>query len=428
MVKTQLVAATVVQKVLSGNNLTGVLQELWQSESSLTPQQRGAIQDLSYGVLRFYGQLEAVLGLLLNKPVRDRQLHHLLLIGLYQLLYSKTRPFVVVDHAVNASRSLTSGKGMQGLVNAVLRNFLRRRDALLEQAAQRETGCYSYPQWWVDKLRLQYPQQFRAILESGNQHPSMTLRVNQRKIAVEDYRALLVQHDMQAEWLSGMAIKLDKPVIVQKLPGFHEGLVSIQDLGAQYAAPLLDIHDGMRVLDACAAPGGKTAHLLELANIALTVVDNDVQRLARVRENLGRLNLSVEQLLCGDAGQPGNWWNGQGYDRILADVPCSASGVVRRHPDIKWLRRESDIAKLVAQQREMLDALWKILNRNGKLLYVTCSIFAEENMAQIEKFIHQQSDARLLPLSGLPNEILSDGQLLLDERHDGFFYALLQKV
>ncbi len=428
MVKTQLAAATVVQKVLGGSNLTGVLQDLWQSESSLTPQQRGAIQDLSYGVLRFYGQLEAILGLLLSKPVRDRQLHHLLLIGLYQLLYSKTRPFVVVDHAVNASRSLTSGKGMQGLVNAILRNFLRQRDALLEQAAHQETGCYSYPQWWIDKLRLQFPQRFQAILDAGNQHPPMTLRVNQRKIAVQDYRDLLVQHDMPAEWLGGAALRLDKPVLVQKLPGFHEGLVSVQDLGAQFAVPLLDVHDGMRVLDACAAPGGKTAHLLELGDIALTALDNDAQRLTRVRHNLDRLKLSVAQLLCGDAGQPDSWWDGQKYDRILADVPCSASGVVRRHPDIKWLRRESDMAKLVAQQRGILAALWKTLNRNGKLLYVTCSIFAEENLAQIEGFVQQQPDARLLTPSDLPAETLPDGQLLPDEKHDGFFYALLQKV
>ncbi len=428
MVKTQLAAATVVQKVLSGNNLTGVLQALWQSESSLTPQQRGAIQDLSYGVLRFYGQLEAILGLLLSKPVRDTQLHHLLLIGLYQLLYSKTRPFVVVDHAVNASRSLTSGKGMQGLVNAVLRNFLRQRDALLEQAAHQETGYYSYPQWWIDKLRLQFPQQFQAILNAGNQHPPMILRVNQRKIAVQDYRDLLVQQDMRVEWLGAAALRLDKPVVVQKLPGFQDGLVSVQDLGAQFAAPLLDVQDGMRVLDACAAPGGKTAHLLELGDIALTALDNDAQRLARVQQNLDRLKLSVTQLLCGDAGRPDSWWDGQKYDRILADVPCSASGVVRRHPDIKWLRRESDMTKLAIQQRGILDALWKTLNRDGKLLYVTCSIFAEENLALIEGFIQQQPDARLLTPTILPTETLPDGQLLPDERHDGFFYALLQKV
>ena len=424
MIKTQLVAASAISKVLAGASLTGVLQEVWRTEPTLSKQQRGAIQDLSYGVLRFYGQLEAILGLLLKKSLRDKSLHHLLLVSLYQLQYSKTLPHTVVDQAVAASRSLVHGKGMQGLVNAVLRNFIRQRDSLLKKAAENEVGRYSHPQWWIDKLRWQYPQNFQAILEADNKRPPMTLRVNQRKISVESYCKLLTEKAMHAEFLGSGALQLKQPVMVENLPGFAEGLVTVQDAGAQLAAMFLDVHDGMRVLDACAAPGGKSTHLLELADVSLAILDNDSARLAQVQQNLARLNVTAERLLCGDASNPDAWWDGQPYDRILADVPCSASGVVCRHPDIKWLRRESDLVKFAAIQQAILDALWKILNKNGKLLYVTCSIFAEENTMQIEKFLKHHPDACPLPLSGAA---MVDGQLLPDIQHDGFFYTLLHK-
>jgi len=425
MIKTQLVAASAISKVLAGASLTGVLQEVWHADPTLSKQQRGAIQDLSYGVLRFYGQLEAILGSLLKKSLRDKSLHHLLLVSLYQLQYSKALPHTVVDQAVSASRSLVHGKGMQGLVNAVLRNFIRQRDSLLKKAAENEVGRYSHPQWWIDKLRWQYPQNFQAILEAGNKRPPMTLRVNQRKISVESYRKLLAEKAMHAELLGSGALQLNQPVMVENLPGFAEGLVTVQDAGAQLAATFLDVHDGMRVLDACAAPGGKSTHLLELAEVSLTLLDNDSARLSRVQQNLERLNVTAERLLCGDASNPDAWWDGRPFDRILADVPCSASGVVCRHPDIKWLRRESDLAKLAANQQAILNALWKILSKDGKLLYVTCSIFAEENTMQIEKFLKHHPDACPLPLSGAA---VVDGQLLPDIQHDGFFYTLLHKI
>lgn len=425
MIKTQLAAVSAISKVLAGASLTAVLQEVWRSDPTLSKQQKGAIQDLSYGVLRFYGQLDAILGFLLKKPLRDKQLHHLLLVSLYQLQYSKAQSHTVVDQAVSASRSLVHGKGMQGLVNGVLRSFLRQRESVLKQAAEREVGCYSYPQWWIDKLRLQYPQNFRAILEAGNKHPPMTLRVNQRKISVEDYRNLLTERAMHAELLSSGALQLNQPVMVENLPGFSAGLVTVQDAGAQLAAPFMDVHDGMRVLDACAAPGGKSTHLLELAHVSLTVVDNHAARLVQVQQNLERLHMTAERLVCGDAANTAAWWDGQPFDRILADVPCSASGVVRRHPDIKWLRCERDLVKFATTQQAILNALWKILSKNGKLLYVTCSIFAEENAMQIEKFLKHHSDALPLPLSGTT---VVDGQLLPDTQHDGFFYTLLQKI
>lgn len=424
MIKTQLAAASIVGKVLAGASLTEVLVNLWRADPALSKQQKGAIQDFSYGVLRFYGQLEAILNALLTKPLHDKCLTRLLLVSLYQLLYSKTQPHVIVDQAVSASRLLAGGKGMQGLVNAVLRNFIRQRESLVEQAAAGDTGRYSHPQWWIGKLRRQYPHNFQTILEASNQRPPMTLRVNQRKIPLRDYRKLLAENAIQARWLGSNTLQLEQPLAVELLPGFTKGWVSVQDAGAQRAAPLLDVRDGMRVLDACAAPGGKSMHLLESASVSLTILDNDASRLEQVRQNLERLQLTAEHLVCGDAAKTSDWWDGRCYDRILADVPCSASGVVRRHPDIKWLRRESDLIKFAKTQRSILNALWKILNKDGKLLYVTCSIFAEENINQIEKFLKSHPDARLLPLGG---EIPVDGQLLPNTQHDGFFYALLQK-
>lgn len=432
MIKTQLFAASTVAKVLSGTSLTAALQETWRTHPDLLGQQRGAIQDLSYGVLRFYGKFNALLGFLLNKPLKDNNLHCLLLVGLYQLEYSKSAPHAIVNSAVSASRGLGCSKGKQDagkLVNAVLRNFIRKRTALLERVAENEVGRYSHPQWWIDKLRMQHPQNYDAILEAGNTRPPMTLRVNRRKIRVEEYQILLSQAGMKAQRSNNTmladALELAQPVPVEKLPGFADGWVSVQDEGAQMAAPLLDVHDGMRVLDACAAPGGKSAHLLELAEIELTAIDNDITRVARIKQNFTRLGLEADRVIHGDASQPETWWDGKLFDRVLADVPCSASGVTRRHPDIKWLRRESDLSQFAVKQREILEVLWQILARGGKLLYVTCSVFAEENKLQVENFLCRHADARLLPLSRADT---IDGQLLPNPHHDGFFYALFHKA
>ncbi|MEO8992726.1 MAG: 16S rRNA (cytosine(967)-C(5))-methyltransferase RsmB [Nitrosospira sp.] len=428
MIKTQRLAAAVVAKVLAGSSLTAVLQGVWHNHADLSAQQRGAIQDLSYGVLRFYGQLDALLGLLLKKSLKDQDLYCLLLVGLYQLEYSKTVPYAVVDNAVSVSRTLSGGKsvrGAQGLVNAVLRNFIRNRSALLERVAEGEVGRYSHPQWWIDKLRAQYPQDYKTVLENSNKRPPMTLRVNRRRVEMAEYQNLLSQSGMDA-WPAGNdALELRQPVAVDRLPGFAKGLISVQDAGAQMAGQLLDVHDRMRVLDACAAPGGKSAHLLELADIELTAVDNDIARLTHITQNFTRLDLKANHIIHGDASQPAEWWDGKLFDRILADVPCSASGVTRRHPDIKWLRRESDLFQFVAKQREILDALWRILARDGKLLYATCSIFIEENELQVKSFLRHHADARLVPIS---RGGVIDGQLLPDFHHDGFFYALLHKA
>jgi 16S rRNA (cytosine967-C5)-methyltransferase len=362
--------------------------------------------------------------MLLKKQPADGEVETLLLVALYQLEWTRAAHHAVVDFAVRSCTALgrTSAKG---LVNAVLRNFLRNREALLARARSTEAGRFSYPQWWIDEVARAWPAQYAAVLEMGNARPPMTLRVNRRIISTERYLTTLQEAGLPARQIGPCALLLDRPVGVESLPGFGEGLVSVQDLAAQYAAPLLELGDGMRVLDACAAPGGKTAHLLELADIRLIALDRDVQRLQRVRENLARLRLSSATLAEADAGELSAWWDGQAFDRILLDAPCSASGVVRRHPDMKWLRRHDDLPRLAREQARLLDTLWHTLAAGGKLLYVTCSVFPAENRAQIAAFLGTHSDADAVPLIPFPHTM---GQLLPDSRHDGFFYALLHKL
>ena len=411
----------VISQVLGGRNLNQVLKEVLHSTPQFSAQQRGALQDLSYGTLRYYGQLTKILDALLNKPIQDIQIRYLLLVALYQLQYSKAAHHAIVDFAVNAVRKFSPSAS--GLVNAVLRNYLRKKSELLAEVIMTEEGRLSYPQWWINEIKSQYGKDAEAILLAGNQHPPMTLRINRKKILPSEYLKILEQHAINASLIEPEAVLLEHPLPVDKLPGFLDGLVSVQDAGAQYAAGLLDIQDGMYVLDACAAPGGKSAHLLETAQIDLIALDKDELRLKRVEENMQRLQLNAS-LVTGDAAHPAQWWSGKLFQRILADVPCSATGVVRRHPDIKWLRRISDIEEFAKQQQQILNALWPLLEIGGKLLYVTCSIFERENIQVISKFLSQQTNAKQLPLE-IPG--MTRGQLLPNTQHDGFYYALLQK-
>lgn len=436
MLEIQRLASATVAAVAGGRNLNVVLAAVWPRHPQLTAQQRATVTDLCYGTLRFGLQLEAVLKLLLTKPVHDDALRWLLLVALYQLEYTRAAPYAIVDHAVRCAATLGKPQAA-GLINAVLRNFLRQRESLLAKAALADSGRYAYPVWWIDKLRGQYPQRFAEALVAGNMHPPLTLRVNRRRISREAYLARLAQDGIAASPVGADGVTLARPVAVERIPGFADGLVSVQDAAAQQAAPLLDAQDGMRVLDACAAPGGKTTHLLEIADVAMTALDRDATRLERVRQNLERLGGDA-QLLAADANDVDSWWDGKLFDRILMDAPCSASGVVRRHPDIKWLRRASDIPQFAAEQKTMLDALWRLLASGGKLLYTTCSIFQEENALQAADFLTRHADAKLLPLcgvnalEGIPDGQLlpdiKDGQLLPNSEHDGFFYALLQKI
>ena len=424
MIEIQRQATRAIIEVLEGRSLSRVLPALWKRNPALAGSDRAAIQDLSFGTCRWLGTLRAVLELLLKKQPADREVETLLLVAIYQLEWTRAAHHAVVDFAVRTCTAL--GKtSARGLVNAVLRNFLRNREALLARARGTEAGRYSYPRWWIDELARAWPQELAAILEAGNAHPPMTLRVNRRLVSTERYLATLQEANLSAQQIGPFALLLDRPVAVESLPGFARGLVSVQDLAAQHAAPLLDLRDGMRVLDACAAPGGKTAHLLELADIRLTALDRDVQRLQRVWENLARLRLSAAMLAHSDAAELSAWWDGQAFDRILLDAPCSASGVVRRHPDMKWLRRDDDLPRLAREQARLLDTLWHTLAAGGKLLYVTCSVFPAENQAQIAAFLRAHRDADVVPLTPFPHTM---GQLLPDSRHDGFFYALLHKL
>jgi 16S rRNA (cytosine967-C5)-methyltransferase len=429
----QQIAAQAVNQVLSGRNLTLALPAVLATFPNATPQQRGAAQDLSYGTLRFYGEIDAYLSRLLEKPLTDDRINALLLVAIYQLLHDKADSFTVVNqavHAVSQFKKPVPKSWAKGLVNAILRNFLRQKDSLSAAIKVGEVASYSYPQWWINKLKAQYPKHWQSMLAVGNQHPPMTLRVNSQKTSVQDQLQLLAAQEIEATHLGAQAIMLTKPMPVEKIPGFAEGAVSVQDYGAQLAANLLDAQPNMRVLDACCAPGGKTGHILELADVIMTALDSDEQRLQRVQSNLDRLKLRAN-LLTGDAATS-TWWDDQLFDRILADVPCTASGIVRRHVDIKWLRREADIASFVTQQAQILPCLWQMLAKGGKLLYVTCSVFNEENQGQVEAFLQNNADAIQIPFA-LPQSHQQaglthlSGQLIPSPANDGFFYALLQK-
>lgn len=416
----QRLAAEAVRRVLSGRSLTPTLDELVARHDALSAGERGATWDLSHGTLRFLGTLEAILASLLRKPITEPGLHALLCVALYQLEFTRAAPYAVVSQAVDACVA-AGWPWAKGMVNAVLRRFQRERDALLATARSTPRGRWSHPPWWIERLYEQRPDAAESILAAGNTRPTMGLRVNRRRACVDDLIARLAAEGIDALAAGDVAIMLERIVPVARLPGFAEGHVSVQDPGAQRAAPFLDLRTGQHVLDACAAPGGKAAHILETADVDLLAIDNDAARLDRIRHNLDRLGLSAT-VACADVARLGDWWNGRHFDRILADVPCTASGVVRRHPDIKWLRRETDIAALTSQARTILDALWRVLAPGGKLLFVTCSVFQEENRAQIDDFVRCHADARMLALPGIDSV---DLQLMPDASHDGFYYALL---
>ncbi|SFN30890.1 16S rRNA (cytosine967-C5)-methyltransferase [Formivibrio citricus] len=423
MFMTQKLANLGVNQVLAGKNLNDALDLIWRNNPNLSPQQRGAIQDISYGTLRHLGLLNQVLEQLLRAPLHEPELRTLLQVALFQLQFSRAAPYAIVDHAVKVSLHTGTGKA-KGLVNGVLRNFLRNKEELIQAAQRTRNGRYSHPEWWIDAMQKAWPSQWESILTCNNQRPPMALRINRRKIGVTDYRALLSEEGIAATPRDENTLLLDHPVAVERLPRFFDGWASVQDPGAQLAARLLDLCDGQRVLDACAAPGGKTGHILELANVDLTALDADSERLSRVRQNLDRLGFDA-RLIVGDAAQPADWWDGRPFDRILADVPCSASGVVRRHPDIKWLRRPADFANFARQQARIMDALWPLLAKGGKLLYATCSVFPAENAEQAAAFAARHPDAERL---GLPESAPANGQLLPTQEHDGFYYALFRKV
>jgi 16S rRNA (cytosine967-C5)-methyltransferase len=412
--------ARLVADVVAGGTLTEALSALWSARPATPPGVRGAILDLAYGSLRDYGRQDFILGKLLQKPLPE-PVQSLLRVALHRLDSRADTAHTIVDQAVTAAATLLGGK-FKGVVNGVLRNALRQSADLNRAADADMVAEFRHPPWWIRRLRSQYPDHWRAILAAGNTHPPMALRINRRRASAREVLAAFAAAELPVRELNNGALLLDRPVPVARVPGFAEGLVSVQDAGAQYAARYLDLVDGQRVLDACAAPGGKTSHILETADVALTALDTDAFRARRVSENLERLGLTAE-VKTADCRVLSRWWDGRPFDRILADVPCSASGVVRRNPDIKWLRRSDDVARFAAQQAEILDALWQVLAPGGKMLYVTCSVFAEENREQIAAFATRHPDCCRLPIAGQP-----DCQYLPSTEHDGFFYALLEKA
>ena len=426
---TRLIAARVLSRVLQdGQSLTAALDHAFLSIES--GKDRAFIQALCYGVCRQFHRLDFVLSQLLDKPLKDADVKALALVGLYQLNFMRVKPHAAVSETVLAVRKKPWAKS---LINALLRTYLREQEGLEHKADAFQSAALSHPDWLIKQIEQDWPEQALSLLQENNLQPPMVLRVNLAKTSRENYLQRLIGQEIAAEAVSfcPSAITLDKPVPVEVLPGFADGLVSVQDTAAQLAAGLLDVQPGQRVLDVCAAPGGKTAHILESqAQLKeLVAVDIDESRMQRVSENLQRLNLQAK-LTVGDAAKPEDWWDGTLFERILLDAPCSALGVIRRHPDIKLLRRAEDIGPLQALQKSILQAVWPLLAPGGILLYATCSILKQENERQIQAFLAEHGDAVELPITadwGVAG--VSGRQILTGESAmDGFYYARLSKA
>lgn len=425
-----LAAKILNQVVEQGQSLSNVLPP---AQQDLSPKDKALLQVLCYGVLRTLPRLDFFCRSLMDKALKGKQrdLHFLILVGFYQLLYTRIPSHAAVGETVNGAKALKK-QALKGMVNGVLRNFLREQESLVEKADQQPALVYCHPSWLVKRLQAAYGDSLAAkIMHNNNQQAPMWLRVNALHHTREQYQALLSDAGLLSfsTEFNENALRLEKATDVYKLPGFAEGWVSVQDGAAQLAAHYLDAQEGDLVLDACAAPGGKTVHVLELqANIKqMVAVDADEKRLIRVQENLDRLKLKAT-VIHGDASQPRTWWQGELFDRILCDAPCSATGVIRRHPDIRWLRRDSDIAGLVTLQQNILHALWEKLKPGGVLLYATCSILPDENDLQIQDFLESKPDASLIPLAVQDNMHSKGRQILPNEdAMDGFYYAKLQK-
>ena len=421
--------AAAVQAVRAGVSLNEALERC-------PAEARAGTQALSFHTLRWLGSAQAVRALLAPRapaPAVDA-----LLLSALSLLWPVEAPpyaaHTLVDQAVTAAHRRVPRSA--AFINAVLRRFLREREALCAEALRDPLARFNHPAWWVERLARDWPQDSNRILQADNQHPPMHLRVNTRRGTAASYVARLAEQGLAAVAGAAACVTLEQPCPVSRLPGFAQGDVSVQDAAAQLAAPLLlgqGLAAGSRVLDACAAPGGKTAHLLELADVEVIALDHDAARLVRVEQTLARLGLRA-RTQCGDAGDPASWWDGAPFDAILLDAPCSASGIVRRHPDVRWLRRASDINTLAATQARLLAALWPLLRLGGRLLYCTCSVFKAEGQAQIDAFLQRCGDARLAPDAASPGHLLplpdndqAPARPARASPGDGFYYALIEK-
>jgi 16S rRNA (cytosine967-C5)-methyltransferase len=419
-----LTAKAVAQVLEHGVSLSQILPTL---QAPLDDKDRALMQELCFGILRTLPQLEGYIRQLMAKPLtgKQRTVHYLLMVGIYQLAYTRIPPHAALSETVEGTIALKNPQ-LKGLVNGVLRQFQRQQTQLQAADNAQESHCL-HPSWLVKRLQKAYPDHASAIMEANNQRPPMWLRVNRTFHSRDHYLLLLEKADLVGYSHRTLpdAIRLETPCNVDRLPGFAQGWVTVQDASAQGCALLLDPQPGEVILDLCAAPGGKTTHILELAPTArVTAVDSDQQRIARVEENLQRLGQQA-RIIVGDGREPGQWSDGQIWDRILLDAPCSATGVIRRHPDIKWLRRDRDIDELTLLQKQILEAIWPWLKPGGTLLYATCSVLPEENRDQIQAFLASHTDAEL----GATGDAGQPGIQCLPapDEGDGFFYAKMMK-
>ncbi len=423
-------AAQVVEEVLVRSRYLDAA--LTKAVGAAAPRDAALIQEMSYGTLRWFHRLAAIAALFLDKPLKakDQDVYALLLVGLYQLQFMRVAPHAAVTETVEAATALKK-PWAKNLLNACLRGALREEARVQAAIAANPEAAFSHPAWLMEEIRRGWPADRENILAANNERPPLVLRVNRRHQSREQYLARLAQAGIaaSAHAFSETAVVLESPVAVSELPGFAEGDVSVQDAAAQLAATLLDAQAGERVLDACAAPGGKTGHLLEQTALAeLVALDREPARVKLIEENLTRLGLSAKTII-GDAENPAPWWDGRPFDRILADVPCSATGVIRRHPDIKLRRRPEDLPRLIATQEQILDGLWPLLKPGGKLLYATCSILPVENENQMTAFLRRHPDAAEDALPTKAGRARTIGRQILpgEAGMDGFYYARLRK-
>lgn len=425
-------ASRAIEALGRGEALPDALAGALRGRAPLPGASVSAVRDIASRTVRQLGLCRA-LSARLNGREPSAGLLALQQVAIAQLLDPVREDSTTVDQAVEAAKRDAQLRAGAGFLNATLRRFLRERTALLAEVGDALEARWNFPAWWVETLQRDHPAHWESILIESNRRPPLTVRVHARHGTPADYLAQLDAAGLSGRWLGAQAVRLDTPVPVERLPGWREGRVSVQDAGAQLAAPLLDARDGMRVLDACAAPGGKSTHLLELARLDLVALDVDERRLGRVRANLERLGQSAT-LVLGDALEPGRWHDGRPFERILVDAPCTASGIVRRQPDVRWRRRRSDMETFSAMQRRMLAALWPLLAPGGKLLYATCSVFAAEGDAVVASFLQAHPEAGRSPLewsfaNGGRAEPVS--QLLPTSEgardHDGFYYAMFEK-
>ena len=422
MHESQRYAAIIIDKILGGTNLDIAFENVFRNVKGL--EHKSQTKAITYGALRYMGQSKYLIKSLVRKKIENRLVESLIHVALFQLSHESHNDFTIVDQAVKAAKKIDLRKS--NFVNAVLRNFLRNKDTLTKEFLEQEEGQFNYPIWWIQKVKKQYKSDWENILNIGNGHPPMTIRVNKRKIIMKEYKELLKENEISFIALANEGLILKDAKNIKDIPGFENGLFSVQDFGAQLASVLLDLKNDYLVLDACAAPGGKTTSMLENSNINLIALEKNTQRARKIIENLKRLKLEAN-IITQPLDNRNKWWNKKKFDRILLDVPCSASGIVRRHVDMKWLRRLSDLERFADMQLDLLNNAWPLLKPQGKLLYVTCSIFKEENEEVILKFCDNRQDVKRGKLKFPKNIQHVKNQLIPSKDHDGLYYEILEK-